>query len=57
MRITGTEAIEYKKLHPTTELNKCSDPIECELYDISVEYAEGVAREDASLIWCEGEEG
>lgn len=53
-KLTGWEAIEYKKSNPDAELNKYNDPIEEERFDLSFEEAEDVAREDPSLIWAEG---
>ena len=55
-KIKGIEAIEYKKNHPnpsTVELNKYNDPTEEERFDLSVEEAEEIAREDAGLLYVE----
>ena len=49
MIITGQDAIEYATRQNLT-LNKYADPIE-EARALTVEEAEEVAREDASLIW------
>lgn len=51
--ITGQDAIDYKKIHPLAKLNKRTDPIEGERFDVSIEYAESVIAEDPSLIYCE----
>jgi hypothetical protein len=54
MRIVrGQEAIEYKRIHPDAELNKRTDPTEEERFDIDLEYADEVAREDAGLLYVE----
>ena len=52
-KIIGHEAIEYKKNHPEMELNKYNDPIEGELFDLSVSEAEDIAGEDPNLIYIE----
>ena len=52
-KIKGIEAIEYKKNHPNVELNKYNDPTEEERFDLSVEDAEEIAREDAGLLYVE----
>jgi hypothetical protein len=51
--LRGQEAIEYKRLHPDAELNKRTDPTEEERFDVGLEYAEEVAREDAGLLYVE----
>ena len=51
--LRGQEAIEYKRTHPVAELNKRNDPVEEERFDIDLEYAEEVAREDAGLLYVE----
>jgi hypothetical protein len=54
MRIVrGQEAIDYKRLNPEAELNKRTDPVEDERFDVDLEYAEEVAREDAGLLYVE----
>jgi len=51
--LRGQEAIEYKRLHPEVEINKRTDPTEEERFDIDLEYAEEIAREDAGLLYVE----
>ena len=52
-KLTGIKAIEYKRLHPEVELNKYNDPTEEERFDLSVEDAEEIARDDAGLLYVE----
>lgn len=51
--LRGQDAIEYKLLHPEVELNKRTDPMEEERFDLDLEYAVEVAREDAGLLYVE----
>ena len=51
--IRGQEAIEYKRIHPEAELNKRTDPVEDERFDVDLDYAEEVAQEDAGLLYVE----
>ena len=57
MIITGHAAIDHAARQGLT-LNKYADPIEVARAGLTVEEAEEVAREDASLIWItvQGEE-
>lgn len=57
MKITGHAAIDHAARQGLT-LNKYADPIEEARAGLTVEEAEEVAREDASLIWItvQGEE-
>lgn len=52
-KLTGQEAIEYKKINPNAELNKFNDPTEEERFDISIDDAEDIIREDPGLIYVE----
>lgn len=56
MKIKGNKAIEAKASNPSVILNKYADPTQEGLYDISLEEAWDVAREDPSLIWAEIED-
>ena len=51
LTITGTDAIEYARTIGC-ELNKYADPTEDARFDITIEEAEDVARDDAHLIWA-----
>lgn len=53
LTLRGQEAIEYKRTNPEAELNKRTDPVEEERFNIGLEYAEEVAREDAGLLYVE----
>jgi hypothetical protein len=57
MKLTGQDAIEYKVNHPEVELNKHSDPVEEERFDLSIDEAWDVCREDPSLIYVEIDDG
>ena len=50
-KLTGRAAISHAAASGTT-LNKYADPTEGARTGLTVEEAEEVAREDASLIWC-----
>jgi hypothetical protein len=52
-KLKGQDAIEYKVNHPEAELNKYNDPIEDERFDLSIDEAWDVCREDPSLIYVE----
>lgn len=51
-KITGYEAIEAKKENPEIEINKHTDPIENERFDISIDEAREIAGEDSSLVYA-----
>jgi hypothetical protein len=51
MKLTGHEAIEFKRANPEAKLCKYADPIDDAREDISVEDAEEIASEDPSLIY------
>ncbi|MGL4445638.1 MAG: hypothetical protein ACRCU1_18590 [Alsobacter sp.] len=51
-KLTGHAAIAHAGATGAT-LNKYADPTEGARSGLTVEEAEDVAREDASLIWCE----
>jgi hypothetical protein len=51
MKLTGHEAIEFKRANPDSILCKYADPTENARRDLSIEDAEEVALEDPSLIY------
>lgn len=51
--ITGWDAIEAKRNNPKMKLSTYNNPIEDAQDDISIEYAEDVARDDPGLVWAE----
>lgn len=53
MRVYGMDAIEAKRNNADVEINKFSDPIEAERFDLSVDEAEDVSSEDPGLIYCD----
>ena len=55
-KIEGWEAIELKKGNPSTRIDKYADPINDYMEDISLDFAEDVAREDPGLIFVYEEE-
>ncbi|KKL18775.1 hypothetical protein LCGC14_2472130 [marine sediment metagenome] len=55
---TGWEAIDLAKKDNSIQLNKHTDPIDNFMENISIDFAEDVAREDHGLIFAtkKGEE-
>lgn len=53
-KLTGHQAIEAAQQDNSIQLHKYTDPTE-DAREVSLEEAEEIAREDASLIWCEVE--
>lgn len=55
-RIYGMDAVEAKTLDDSVELNKFNDPIDCEEFDITIERAEEIIRDDQNLIYADIED-
>lgn len=50
--LTGLAALAAKERAPNITLNKYQDPTEGERLNVSIEFAEEVARQDHSLLWA-----